>query len=230
MTYCGEATAVKHGPGRATAISLRCRAWTCPDCADTRKKGLIAQGIGGRPNKFLTLTMRRTDRMTPEQAAAEITRGWRIVRHRIMRFYGLTKLPFLAVMERHQSGWPHLHILARMPFIDHEMLSEWCWEIFDGPNVWIEHLDRSHKAPIYCAKYCTKCAQKIGTSKRYWQSKDYDLREPFDGRIQDPQDGPWQRTMSDLYEVEQSLWKRGFYVERLSKWKIVAIMPARAPP
>ena len=63
MGYCGEHTAVKGN------VDVRCKAWTCPECADGRKRQLIAQGIGGTPNKFLTLTTRRVEGMTPEEAA-----------------------------------------------------------------------------------------------------------------------------------------------------------------
>lgn len=177
MAYCQSRSVVKSTPTTATVISLRCRSWHCIDCADVRKRQLMAEAIAGRPNKFLTLTSRKREDKTPEQAAKELSYAWRIVRLRLMRRYKLRSLPFLAVFERHASGWPHLHILLRAPWLDQRTISKWMAELCDGPNVWIEHLYSSKKASVYCAKYSAKCAEKIGTSKRYWQSVDYDLRE-----------------------------------------------------
>lgn len=209
--YCGEYTAVKHEPAMQTAVTLRCNAWTCPDCADRRKAGLIAQAIGGKPDTFLTLTMRRKDGLTPDQAALELSRAWRILRLRAMReakrdsqkqplpssgrvqyvwkadFQGKVArkvvlhgeaLPFLAVVEKHKSGWPHLHILIRSKWLDHKWLSLNMLDILDSPVVSVERLFRKSKAAVYCSKYCGKCANKFKTAKRYWQSRDYDQRDP----------------------------------------------------
>jgi hypothetical protein len=220
VAYCGEHTAVKGNVDFAVAVTLKCKSWTCPDCTDQRKAQLIAQGIGGTPNKFLTLTTRRVEGMTPEQAAKRLSYAWRLCRLRLMRHYKMKSLPFIAIMERHVSGWPHLHLLLRAKWLDQKLLSNWMKELADGPNVWIEHLDKSHKAVVYCAKYCGKCAQKIGTSKRYWQSRDYDQREKPEPKIKFAPGEGWEMWPYDLYRMSQNWQQMGYSVEWLSNGKI----------
>lgn len=225
MTLCGEWTAVKEGPREHVAVTLRCRSWTCDDCSIMRKRQLIAQGIGGRPTKFLTLTSRKRDDMSEEDAAAELSRAWRVLRKRIMRKKKLSKLPFIAVMERHKSGWPHMHLLLRMPFISQRWLSKQMAELCDGPVVWIEHLWDTKKAAAYCAKYCSKCTQKIGFSKRYWQSKDYDLRSKRRGKALDTSSYPWEISDFGLKSLAACWQLMGWTVNQRSRYLIVAVPP-----
>ena len=225
MSYCGEQSAVKHEVGGFSAVSLRCKSWLCPDCQSTRKKQLIAQAIGGEPTKFLTLTSKRREHLTPEQAAKEISHAWRLVRLRIMRRLKVKKLPFIAVMEKTKLGWPHLHILCRMPWFSVKQISIWMKEIMESPFVWIEHLDKAHKAAVYCSKYATKCEQKVGTSKRYWQSQDYDLRPE---RPEKPKYAPgwgwemWPLTLTRWCENQEAF---GLVVVRQSSIKATATHP-----
>ena len=225
MTLCGEWTAVKEAPREHVAVTLRCRSWTCDDCSIMRKRKLIAQGIGGKPTKFLTLTSRKRDDMDEYEAAIELSRAWRVLRKRIMRKFKLSKLPFLAVFERHKSGWPHMHLLLRMPFISQKWLSKQMKELCDGPVVWIEHLWDSKKAAAYCAKYCSKCTQKIGTSKRYWQSKDYDLRNKNRGKALDISSSPWEVSDFSLQSFADCWKKMGWIVEERSRFLIRAVPP-----
>lgn len=176
MSYCGERSLVKYqGESRIVASQL-CRAWTCPDCAPNRQKRLIAEAHAGSPNTFLTLTSRRREGLTANQAALELTRAWRLIRLRLMRHRRLKKLPFLAVMEATQSGWPHLHILLRSIWIDQRQLSAWMDELAESPIVDIRRIDNKGKVAAYVAKYVSKCAHKFGTAKRYYKSRDFDLR------------------------------------------------------
>lgn len=88
----------------------------------------------------------------------------------------LKKLPFLAVFERHLSGWPHLHIFLRTEYIPQKELSCWMSWLIDSPVVHIKAIANSAQAAGYAAKYTTKENVKFGNCKRYWQSADYDLR------------------------------------------------------
>lgn len=165
------------GPEKV-AVTLRCRSWNCPDCKDRRRDGLIAQAIGGKPTKFITLTIRRTDKRTPETAAKELARGWRLLRLRIMRHRKWRSMPFIAVFEPHASGWPHIHILARCVFIDAGWLRDQWHDITkDSFKLDIRTADNPGRQAAYCAKYCGKGTAKFGTCKRYWRSQDYDLRD-----------------------------------------------------
>ena len=129
--------------------------------------------MSGKPNRFLTLTSRRRDDMTPDQAAAKLAWAWRLVRLRLMRLHKIKSLPFYAVFEKTKLGWPHLHILLRSKFISQKLISQWMDELLQSPIVHIVKIDDAKKAAFYVTKYCCKDAHKFGTSKRYWQSKDW---------------------------------------------------------
>jgi len=225
MTLCGEWTAVKEAPTQHVAITLRCRSWTCDECRIMRKRQLVAMGCGGKPTKFLTLTSRKRDDMTEEEAAAQLVWAWRVLRKRIIRKKKLSKLPFLAVIERHKSGWPHLHLLLRMPFLSQSWISKQMAGLCDGPNVWIEHLWDTKKAAAYCAKYCSKCTQKIGTSKRYWQSKDYDLRSKNRGKALDTSSSPWEVCDFSLQSFLEVWRVMGWTVNQRSRFCVEAVPP-----
>lgn len=197
MTYCGEQVAVKREDDGYLAVSLLCRSWTCPDCVDQRKRQLVAEGIGGQPTTFLTLTTRRRAGVTPYQAAREISKAWRLLRLQIQRKHGGEKLPFLAVMEKHKSGWPHLHIMMRSKYIAWKWLKFRWLRLTKSSHVHIQKISNAAQIAGYCAKYCTKCVEKIGTAKRYWQSRDYDTRPPHPEREKLPPGYGWEvKTMS----------------------------------
>lgn len=208
MTYCGEQTFVKYGGENREATTLRCRAWTCPDCANGRKAQLIAQAHRGRGNTFITLTVRRHQYANPELAAQALAQAWRLIVKRAVRERSrdTTKHPlpfgaapatgwgdgnskkqnakvrfeeknleYLCVIEAHQSGWPHLHIITRCAWFDVEWLKAQTQEILNSPVVFVQRILRKSQVNAYVAKYCSKCEHKFGTTKRYWQSKNFQL-------------------------------------------------------
>lgn len=182
MSYCGEQCVVKRESEGLIAASLKCRSWLCPDCTDQRKARLTAEAIGGQPTTFLTLTTRRRVGVRPEVAALEISHAWRLLRLRIMRKKKLDSLPFLAVIEAHKSGWPHLHILLRAPYLHQKWLVFLWLSITKSRGVTIQRITDKGRVAGYCAKYCSKCVKKLGTAKRYWQSRDYDQRPEPEAR------------------------------------------------
>lgn len=256
MAYCGQHSAVKEEPAQRTVVSLRCRSWHCPDCADARRLQLIAEAIGGRPNTFLTLTSRRHDATTAEAAAAALTHAWRVVRKRALReasrdiaknprpFGARPKqgwkshplgenrrrvsldgkgLPFIAVVEKTQLGWPHLHILLRSRWIDQEWLSAQMAELIDSPNVHIDRITNRAKRAGYCAKYCSKATEKFVSTKRYWQSQDYDLRPAHKRTDGGGPQVPWERRMTTMRFLVGVWLRQGYTVTFLSDVKAVAV-------
>lgn len=207
MTYCGERTLVKTIPNHQEATTLKCRAWTCPDCEPMRKAQLIAQAHRGKPNTFITLTVKRGNYADPTMAAKALAAAWRIIvkranrearrdvtKHpkpfgssdeecfdlngkshipRQVRFQGET-LQFIAVVEAHKSGWPHLHILCRSEWIDQRWLVAQTKELLGAHKVDIQRINRRSQISAYVAKYCGKCAHKFGTTKRYWKTHKYE--------------------------------------------------------
>jgi hypothetical protein len=233
--YCQCETAVKGNGREFFAVTLKCRAWTCQDCAPERRNQLIAYAIDGRPNKFLTLTSRRREGQSPISAARDLARAWRLVRLRLMRHYKISALPFLAVFEQTKLGWPHLHILLRCRFLEQRLISKWMDELTGAPIVHIVALDDPKKAVNYCAKYISKDSQKFGTCKRYWSSRDYrivPIRRKKDRALPA---GDWAIHKWPLTRWIASLESLGFTIERISPTAAYAslassVTQARAGP
>lgn len=143
-----------------------------------------------------------------------------------MRRYKWRKLPFLAVFEATKLGWPHLHILLRSGFIEQRWLSEQMADLIQSPIVDIRLARSPQQIASYCAKYVGKDTGKFGTSKRYWQSQDYDLR-PKHVREKDPLPGfGWERETISLHQWCNNMRTGGWSVERVSQCRAIA----RAPP
>jgi len=226
MTYCTNRTIVKSEDRNRVAISLRCRSWTCPDCADTRKAGLIAQAIGGSPTIFLTLTLKRSVAETPEQAARILARAWRLLRLRIMRHRKWRRLPFIVVFEPHESGWPHMHLLLRCSFIDWRWLKENWLDICQSSHVYIRYAKNKQQSAAYCCKYVGKGSEKFGSCKRYWMSQDYDLRPKADHLNKRKHKGSWDFIERRFTLYIGDLTDRGWSVEYHSTHKATI----RPPP
>lgn len=224
MAYCRERSIVNHSPTEYTAVSLKCRAWTCPDCADMRKSQLTAECIGGNPNTFLTLTYRSRADRSPNQAALELSRAWRLCRLRLMRFHKLKKLPFMAVIESTVNGWPHLHILLRSRWLSRDVIVRAMSELVDSPIVNIQRIDSKGRVAAYCSKYASKAAHKFGTAKRYWQSFDYDEREDTDPRKKPMPGRGWEQSRQSVKVIAAGWISLGYTVKWEGLWK------ARASP
>ena len=223
--YCGERCLVNRQPDTVVALAVRCRAWTCPDCAPVRKAQLVAECHRGQPNTFLTLTLRRIPGRTPEQAALALTRAWRLLRLRVIRHRKLRRLPFAAVLEAHESGYPHLHILLRSIWLDQAWLSEQMRAIADSPVVHIQRIDNQARIAGYVAKYCGKAAHKFGNAKRYYFSRDYaiEAKREFKRMLELKGGFDIEPTTIDRWMKDWKIF--GWNVERLSKTAARATKP-----
>jgi hypothetical protein len=200
---------------------MACRAWACEWCAPMRRKQLIALGLAGEPNRFLTLTIRPAPSRTPNSAAAELSRAWKLIKKRAIRQLGIKKLEYLAVFERTKLGWPHLHILIRGDFLPQRWLSQQMADIAGSPVVWIEAVTNQKKAATYVAKYCGKDPHKFGTLKRYWHSKGYNINQDNEGE-ENPWGGyTWQRREECLSDLRHEAVLAGFlpmWIEGVALW------------
>lgn len=257
--YCGQSTLVKYAPDRREATTLRCRAWTCPDCVDRRKAQLIAQAHRGNANTFITLTCKREHLPTPEAAALALSNAWRIIVKRALRenrrdpeknpypfgacdaevfdLNGQRSIPrqvrlpngrldYLVVIEAHESGWPHLHILCRSQWIGRDWLAEQMRDLLESPVVDIRRITKRSQVNAYVAKYCGKCAHKFGSAKRYWQTPRYQLTKY---EKKNAATYPWQdvsRSDHRLYVFIKHWEQSGWIVFKESIWHVIAEPPS----
>lgn len=185
----------------------------------------MAEAMGGSPNIFLTLTIRRNDHSNPYAAAKDLARAWRLCRLRLLRHFKWKKLPFLAVFEATKAGWPHLHILLRSRFIPQKLISHIMSELINSPVVGIEYVHDKRRTAAYVAKYVTKEATKFGTCKRYWQSADYDLRAEDPSISKRTLPGGWEIERLTLHKWEHNMKLLGWTVTRHSNCKYTAEKP-----
>jgi hypothetical protein len=183
MAYCGEHCCSATIEGVKTAVTLRCRAWTCPDCAPERKTQLWMKLKSGKPDRFLTLTSRVVDSITAEQAAKDLVRAWRLIRRSLKHANPNLKLNFMAVFEATKAGWPHLHILIRGPYLVQFWLSKQMERLTDSPHVDIRKVHNGSGAASYVSKYIGKAPGKFGTLKRYWCTPAWELDSKIKGRV-----------------------------------------------
>lgn len=171
---CKEWTAVHRAIDHVRALPLECRCWNCPLCYEKRRRELIAQLLDGQPDMFLTITLRRSVAKTPELARKRLAHEWAKLAKSIARYHGVKSFAYAVICEKHKSGWPHFHILARLPYTNWHWLKRKMKKQANSPSVDVRRIKR--KAQIaYCAKYAGKAVERFGTSKRYFFSKLYGI-------------------------------------------------------
>lgn len=195
---CREWSLVNRRGQVTTILPLLCKCWHCPVCAPVRRRWLKADALDGHPNTFLTLTHRPRPGQSHDEAACEMVRAFRQVRKEAIAKFGLKEFAFLAVFERHESGHPHLHILARVRWVDQKWLSRRWQDLTGSWNVNIQRIRSTAKAVKYCAKYCSKACTPYNGCKRYWRSLDYLDRPKADA------DG--ERAPRDTWEIVKVHW------------------------
>lgn len=170
---CSEWCLVKQENRSTTIIPLRCRCWTCEECAPLRQAQLVQEGLSGQPNIFITLTSRYIAGGSPDAAARRLAWAWRIIRAEFLRAHGKNSLPFLCVFEKTKQGWPHLHIIGRCQWIDQAWLSKRMGRLTGSPITYVERPPGQYKVAFYISKYLAKNPHRFIGTKRYWRSQDY---------------------------------------------------------
>ena len=176
--FCREASLVKYDKHVTVATPLYCRSWGCPECQPTRRRQLVALAASGRPTSFITLTVNPAYERSPKARARALISAWRSVVRAAKTKYGYRSIPYLCVFEATKAGEPHLHILARVRWIDQRWLSTQMRRLIDAPIVDIRRVKGKRMISSYVAKYVGKEPGKFGTCKRYWRTKDYQIDFP----------------------------------------------------
>lgn len=136
----------------------------------------------GRPNRFVTLTRRRVDKLRPEEAAQQLVTGWRAIVQWERRHNAQTTFDFFAVFEETKLGWPHLHALCRSAWIDQAHASDHMATKYDSPIVHVEAINSPEHGAAYLASYIKEAPKKFGKLKRYWQTRGYCLDKEWINR------------------------------------------------
>lgn len=231
MTFCGQWSAQNADEHYARVIPLWCRSWTCNDCAPYRVAALKREAADGDPTTFLTLTVNPAKGESPEQRARDLSNAWKIVVKRARRKFPKMKLEYLAVFEETKKGEPHLHILARAPFIPQRWLSEQMNELISAPIVDIRRVGSKAGVKRYVTKYVGKGPKPFATLKRYWSSTGYLVKTAKRELIDSPWGSGWRIIKSAHWYLAECFERRGYDVMREKGGGFTAVLAAnRGPP
>lgn len=175
--FCGEYTGCTEDieTGEIRAGRIWCKSWKCEHCAPIRRKQLQAQAAAGSPCTLITVTSPFGSHNSPDEAARAIVNAWRLTLQSGQREKRFDRIQYIAVFEETKKGWPHLHILARAPYIEQSWLSRTLKHHGAGAIVDIRRIYNARHAARYIAKYVSKAPHRYEGCKRYWRTHGYDL-------------------------------------------------------
>ncbi len=225
MFVCDEDIIGYEDPSIQIAVRYMCRAWTCPKCGPRRKAQLVAIGLAGDPKKLLTLPAKPKPDESPVAMAKRLSLAWRRLHRKMKRWLNIPKLPHFTVVERHDSGFPHLHILLRCAFIPQRWLSQQ-WKIESGSKI-VDIRDVAKRRNIvgYVTKYLGKDPHKFGTTKRYWRSQDWCPKTPAEEREKLFLGHKPKQIKEHIRERTQRIVASGWRIDRISPDHVRAYSP-----
>lgn len=183
MALCTDRTVVNANQHEGTAHALKCKRWSCETCNPDCRRHVIGKAKEGNPNVFMTLTCPHDKYETPDQAARDMKRALVLLRKKLARTHGIEKLPFIVVFEKHKDGFPHMHILCRMPYVHWRKLRKYWQDIIGAYMVDVRFIKKKTQVLFYVTKYIGKDLAAFKGCKRWWRSHNYsegeEAREPL---------------------------------------------------
>lgn len=180
---CSEAVKVNSNQIGGQAVTLKCKRWTCPLCRPDNRRRVIAAVKRGEPDKFMTLTMKHSLWETPDQCAQAMRDAFAKLIRKIRKRWPSKRTEYFRVFEAHKTGWPHLHILMRAPYIPQAWLKSE-WEQLTGAfKVDIRVVKTKDQAAYYIAKYVGKDLHRFAGVTRYFKSREYEVIPKEDRKL-----------------------------------------------
>lgn len=140
-------------------VPITCKKWTCSYCAPAKLWAIQLKARRGHPERHIVLTMRPDPDRTIAGQLAHIRSCFRRLVTVCRKTFGTFE--YLAALELHKSGAPHLHILQRGTYISHRWLSR-AWKRITGSYiVHIKQITNSRAAINEITKYLAKTACNI---------------------------------------------------------------------
>lgn len=178
--HCGDWSILSCDGCGVKLFPLKCRSWLCEGCFEYRLWRLKNLARSGNPSTFITLTCSQKHYPNPNEGARALVQAWRNIIQRAAREGLMTNCQYLCVFEETEEGWPHLHILARMPYLDQAWISERMDEYMNSPVCWISEVKSQKHAAWYVSKYISKGPGRFDGCKRYWTSQGWNLTKQTD--------------------------------------------------
>lgn len=230
MSICRSYTLVKTLDAAVYAKCLKCRSWGCEHCQPVRRRQLMAQASSGLPERFITLTIDPAVGGDPESRLRLLSHAWKVIIKRLRREHPSADIEYMAVVEATKNGEPHLHILARCPYVPKKVLSNWMRELAHSPIVDIRKVTGVKQAVQYVAKYISKAPAQFGAAKRYWQSRRYRLSKDDYKPNEEAYKNPWTIIPYQLENVARWLTLAGYAMRLDGNDRLTGTLRADYPP
>jgi hypothetical protein len=160
-------------------MRIGCKAWGCPVCGPIKarklQRAIEQQARKHDLTRFLTLTLDPSTIPSGIDRVGHIRQVFRKFRVYLKRKHGKS-ITYIAVLEFHKSGIPHLHVLVNR-YISQAWISR-TWEALGGGRiVHIERIADLGRIGVYLSKYVTKSAILSAPwgMRRYTTSRDIEL-------------------------------------------------------
>ncbi len=163
LSFCGTGSILylDESTNKLVVVPTLCHRWDCPQCSRYKLRHARAIALAGRPERLVTLTTRPRQGYTIEQAIRWIRLRFRKLLADLRTDH--PGLEYMAFVELHKSGWPHLHVLTRGAYISQRDLSE-RWAHHSGSfRVHIQLIRKTWKGIQEATKYYLKTAQEVHT-------------------------------------------------------------------
>lgn len=230
LSICRQYTLVKTLDAAVYARCLKCRSWSCQHCQPHRRRQLMAQAAAGAPQRFITLTIDPSAGGDQESRLKLLSHAWKVIIKRLRREHPHADIEYMAVVEQTEAGEPHLHILARCPYIPQRVLSNWMRELAHSPIVDIRRVTGVRQAVRYVAKYIAKAPAQFGAAKRYWQSRHYAPEDPEYKKGKEPIENPWTIIPYELRRITLWLTLAGYALRTDGEDRLLGQLTPGHPP
>lgn len=177
MSLCTDFCLVNANQQRGTVTGLKCKRWQCSICQPLNRWKVMQLAKRGAPNLFMTLTVSHKKYSSPDEMACDMRRGLVLLRRKIADRWGVENIPFFVVFEKHKSGWPHMHLLLRGPYLHQAVLLGMWRSIMGDAGVNVKEIRKKEAVLAYVVKYIGKDLQKFEGCKRYWRSQNYEMEK-----------------------------------------------------
>jgi len=145
--------------GEVAFLPIRCHKWACPYCSTFKLLEAQATARAGHPQRHIVLTLKPRPEISLKDQVAFIRSKFRLLVERIRRTHG--PFQYMAALELQKNGPPHLHILARGPYVSQRWLAG-AWRRLTGAFiVHVGAVTRTENAVRELTKYLAKTAAAL---------------------------------------------------------------------
>ena len=162
---------------RLAMFFIQCKSWSCDACGPRKKRELVAKILRGKPQRFLTLTVRAPTAengltWTPREAFDCTRRACSRLFQKMARETG-RKTEYVRVLEQTKRGYPHYHYLTKGPYWSKASISGH-WQQLTGSYILdIQKPKRAEQTIAYVAKYVSKSTSVDFTERRVSASRNF---------------------------------------------------------